>query len=449
MRIKSVDGALGSMLLAATVLLGFFVEQPEFVKIISFYTIFFIAYILICFYQKHNSNSLRYYIVLAVLIRFILVFAFPNLSNDVYRFIWDGRLLVQGFNPFDHLPMYYLENEIGVEGITQELFQAYDEKNFYTVYPPVAQAQFGSACWLFPGSVYWAAVVMKLWLFIFEIGSICLIYKLLVFFKSPVWNTLWYALNPLIIFEIIGNLHFEGAMIFFLLLAVYLLVKNKWQLSAIAFAFSICAKLLTLMFLPFFIKKMGWSKSIRYYLLIGVTCAILFIPIVNADFFANFSESLNLYFQKLEFNASFYYLFRWVGFKIYGYNKIAFIGPVLAGVAGLFILYLAFIRQNKLGKKLDGINWPLLFKYWLFSICAYLFCTTTMHPWYVCLPIAVCVFTHYRFPILWSYLIFWTYINYSYSPYHENLWIVAFEYLILFVWLLKEYLTNEEKVISL
>ncbi|MEO1260954.1 MAG: hypothetical protein AAFZ15_19295, partial [Bacteroidota bacterium] len=352
-------------------------------------------------------------------------------------------------NPFDHLPMYYLENDVQVKGITHELFKAYDSKNFYTVYPPVAQAQFGSACWVFPESIYWSSVFMKLWLFVFETGSIYLIYRLLTHFDMPVRNTLLYALNPLIVFEIVGNLHFEGAMIFFLMLAVYLLVKNKWSLSAMAFALSICSKLLTLMFLPFFIKKMGWVKSFKYCLIVGMSCILLFIPIVNADFLSNFSDSLNLYFQKLEFNASLYYFFRWIGFKIYGYNKIAFIGPALAVMAGLFILFLAFYVQKKWSDKITEIDWPLMFKFWLFSICAYLFCTTTMHPWYVCLPVALCVFTNYRFPIIWSYLIFFTYINYSYVPYQENLWVVGLEYVLLFAWLIGECITNDEKFISL
>ncbi|MEZ4934086.1 MAG: hypothetical protein R2788_18425 [Saprospiraceae bacterium] len=342
-----------------------------------------------------------------------------------------------------------MENETGVQGVSKELFAAFGSKNFFTVYPPIAQAQFASGCWLFPDSIYWSTVIMKSWLFLFETGSILLIIKLLSHLKLPLSNVLLYALNPLIVFEITGNLHFEGAMIFFLLLAIWLLIKTKWDWSAIAFAFSICSKLLTLMFLPFLIKKLGWKISVRYFFITGITCVLLFWPIINTHFITNFADSLGLYFHKLEFNASFYYLLRWIGFHLTGFNQIAIIGPLLGGGALGGILYLAFAKQKWFNKNDSLINWGKLIEYWLFAICLYLFCTTTMHPWYVALPICLCVFTNYRFPIVWSYFIFWTYINYSYPIYEENLWVVGIEYAAVFIWMVWEYKSDEKKVLSL
>lgn len=428
---------------ALTVGLGYFTQQHEFSKIIGFYTPLFALYLLVIFnFQFSIFNSpLKFWISAAILLRLLLVFAMPNLSNDVYRFIWDGRLLVQGFNPFDHLPEFYLESLVPVEGIDRTLFEAFGAKNTYSVYPPVAQAQFGSACWLFPKNIYWCSVVMKLWLFAFEAGSIFLMVKLLRRFQMPARNVLLYALNPLIIIEITGNLHFEGAMIFFLLLAVWLLTRDgqlptakSHLLSAIAFALSICSKLLTLMFLPFFIRKMGWGRSLRYFLVTGLATVLLFLPVVNVNFLSNFGDSLNLYFQKLEFNASLYYLFRWVGYQFSGYNMIAVIGPLLGGIAAVGILWMAF--RNLRGPQL---RWEKMLELWLFSICLYLACTTTMHPWYLALPVALCIFTKWRFPVVWSGLIFLTYFNYSYRPYWENLWVVAFEYLAVAAWFVWEW----------
>ena len=499
---------------ALTIGLGYFTQQHEFPKIIGFYSPFFLLYLLVSNTSYLNPHtSLKFWLALAILLRLLLVFSEPNLSNDVFRFIWDGRLLVQGFNPFDHLPLYYLENNVQVEGIDRALFEAFDAKNTYTVYPPVAQAQFASACWLFPKNIYWCTVVMKFWLFAFEVGSIFLIVKLLRRFQMPARNVLLYALNPLIIVEITGNLHFEGAMIFFLLLALWLLgdltnFKNLSNLrltaSAVAFALSICSKLLTLLFLPFFIKRMGWGRSLRYFTITGVVTALLFLPIVNATFLANFGDSLNLYFQKLEYNASLYYVLRWLGLQILGYNPISFLGPLLGAVAMGGILWMAASPPRRIGASSapspggeggrtaapDGVEKNLkekfglklslrreckqgsqpsppllrergqslprfvggvrpLPEFWLFAICLYLACTTTMHPWYTALPVVLCVFTKWRFPIVWSGLIFLTYVNYSYEPYRENLWVVAFEYLVVAAWFAWEWRSNSKKVLSL
>jgi hypothetical protein len=51
------------------------------------------------------------------------------------------------------------------------------------------------------------------------------------------------------------------------------------------------------------------------------------------------------------------------------------------------------------------------------------------------LPIVISVFTNERFPIIWSFLIFGTYINYSYTPYDENLWVVAIEYILILIYI--------------
>ncbi len=469
---------------ALTIGLGYFTQQHEFPKIIGFFAPFFALYLLVSANSQFpiSNSQFKFWLIVAIFLRLILVFSEPGLSNDVYRFIWDGRLLVQGYNPFDHLPMYYLENDVPVKGIDRALFEAFDAKNTYTVYPPVAQAQFASACWLFPQNIYWCTVVMKLWLFAFEVGSIFLIVKLLRRFDLPARNVLLYALNPLIIFEITGNLHFEGAMIFFLLLALWLLCRsspsfghrtvaklggnlklppnlnsqqptlkrqasNNQFLSALAFALSICSKLLTLLFLPFFIKRMGWGRSLRYFTITGVVTVLLFLPIVNTTFLANFGDSLNLYFQKLEYNASLYYLLRWAGFQIWGYNQIAIFGPLLGVLAMCGILWMALrdviLKKGKV--EAGDFNFKILPELWLFAIILYLVCTTTLHPWYLALPLALCVFTKWRFPIFWSGLIFLTYVNYSYEPYRENLWVVALEYTTVAAWFAWEWKTNRQK----
>jgi len=408
--------------------LGYGVEQSDFPKIILLYAPFFLVYLAIFRFVK-TEKDIRFFIGLGIFLRFCLLFYVPNLSDDIYRFVWDGRLLIHGFNPFDHLPSYYLENGIAIEGITKDLFDKLNSPEYFTIYPPMAQLTFAIACLLFPMSVLGSAIVMKLFLFAAEIGSIFLIIKLLKHFQLPFKNVLLYALNPFIIIELTGNLHFEGAMIFFLLLAFWWLLKNRTALSAGALALSIACKLMPLIFLPLLIRRLGWRKSFLYFLMVGVMLAVLFAPLASGVFLNNFGESLNLYFQKFEFNASIYYLARWVGYQYKGYNLIHQIGPALAFCTLLGVAALAVFDKNP--------NWKSLPVKMLFAISLYLSFTTTVHPWYVSLPVVLCLFTRFRFPILWSGLVILTYVNYSYEPYFENLWVVGIEYFLVsayFVW---------------
>jgi len=440
MKEKIIDLRLLAIpLIVLTIGLGFFVQQADFVPIIAQFGLFFFLYLLIFSYTNEKSN-IAFFIGVSILLRFILLFALPNLSDDVYRFIWDGRLLVNGHNPFDFLPSYYIENNISIPGIDEALFYKLNSPEYFTIYPPVAQGVFALACRLFPNSIIGSAITMKVFLFLCEIGSLFFIKKLLTNFRLPAKNILLYALNPLIIIELCGNLHFEAAMIFFLLGAVFFLVKNKLTLSAFSIALSVASKLLPLMFLPFLIKRLGWKKSIQYFTIVGFVIVLLFVPLLSGAFFNNFGASLDLYFQKFEFNASIYYAIRWVGYQVVGYNWIQSAGPALAVIVLLGILTVAFLEKN--------ITWKNIFEKMLFAICLYLAFATIVHPWYVSLPIALCLFTRFRFPILWSGLIFLTYINYSYGAYFENLWMVRVEYVLVLLFLIYE-LTKTYSIFSL
>ncbi len=418
--------------------IGFKVQQSDFQQLLFYYALSFAVYILIFQFTVKNL-SVYYFIGLGILLRIILIFSFPSLSDDIYRFIWDGNLAVHGINPFNHSPSYFIENQSNIPGITQELYDNLNSPNYFTVYPPVCQAIFAVSCWIFPESWVGSAMVMKIFMFAFECGTIILLVKLIEHFKLPIKNVLLYALNPLAIIEIMGNLHFEGAMIFFLLLAIWILIKNRLVLSALAVAFSIASKLLPLIFLPFLIKRLGWKKSLQYFGIMGIVLLLLFSPLINGIFIQNFGESLDLYFQKFEFNASIYYLLRWLFKIITGYNQIAIIGPVLGIIILFGIIFFAIKEQNP--------DFKPLFKAMLFGICLYLFLATTVHPWYVLLPLVLSIFTPLRFPVIWSGLIILTYVNYSYPEYFENLWMVALEYLIIFVAMFWEFKKHQFKIV--
>lgn len=403
--------------------LGFDAKQTAFDKIIVFFIPAFVIYVWLNF-RVNNQYTVYFWVIGSILIRLLLVFAFPNLSDDIYRFIWDGHLIRNGYNPFLFQPQEIRDGHFNIPGLTTALFQALNSQQYYTVYPPIAQFTFWLAVFLAPESWYWNAVLMKIWLFFFEIGSILLLIKILKHYGKPTQNVLWYALNPLILIEITGNLHFEGGMIFFLLLGYWLLLKQKMTWAATAMAASIASKLIPLIFMPLMIQRLGWKNSLRFFLIVGITLLLLFFPLLNQTFFSNFGTSLELYFRNFEFNGGIYYALRWIGYQTEGYNLIKYIGPRLGILVFILVMLYTVLERNP-----NLERFPLAA---LFAICVYLFLGTTIHPWYTSLPIALCLFTPFRFPIVWSGMIMFTYINYSYGAYQENLWVVLIEYLVVY-----------------
>ena len=409
----------GLLLSAGVVYLGYGIDRTDFQSLLTAFGVAFLGYGLLVF-RLPDTKSLRYWIGLGLLLRLVLVFAFPLLSDDVYRFIWDGRLVAAGYNPFTQLPAYYVQGGPSVAGLDAALFDRLNSPEYYTIYPPVAQGVFALAAWLSPGSWYGAAVVMKVFLLLCELGTGYLLYRLLQTFALPSVRLLYYWLNPLILVEITGNLHFEGAMICFLLLALYALTRGKYGGAAGAMGLSIASKLLPLMFLPFLLGRL-WRRSFWvFYGGLAVVLAGLFLPLFSSEFISGFGGSLDLYFRKFEFNASLYYLLRAYGYYDVGWNQIARYGPVLAALAGAVICILALSDRTT--------DWRSLPGHWLAAFTLYLLCATTVHPWYLAVPIVLCVFTPWRFPLVWSFFILLTYISYTTVPYQENLWLVAMEY---------------------
>jgi hypothetical protein len=103
------------------------------------------------------------------------------------------------------------------------------------------------------------------------------------------------------------------------------------------------------------------------------------------------------------------------------------IGKILPVVALLIILYFSFFRKN--------ITIPKLTSSILIAFTYYLFLSTTVHPWYLATLVILCLFTNYRFPLIWSVAIILSYLAYlsdGNADKSENLWIIALEYAIVF-----------------
>lgn len=371
----------------------------------------------------------------AVVFRMIGMTTLPTLSDDVYRFIWDGRLLAHGFNPFLYLPTEIIGSEIATRsGLTDALLQKLNSPDYYTVYPPILQGWFWVVAML-TSSETGAVFGLRLPIFLGEIASLWLLYQLLKGYKGVEVarkGTLLYALNPLIIIELTANIHYEGLTICFLLAGLYYYQKCKPNVSAVLLGLAAGVKLLPLIFLPALLDRSQLLKSLRYYLIVGVILLVPFAFFFDSVVIERFSTSLDLYFRRFEFNAGIYYGLREIGAYILGYNPIATVGPFLALTSLSLILF--FSWTNRLTLTLP--------ERWLWVLTTYLLCATTVHPWYVIPLVALSVLTRFRFPLLWSALLILTYTAYGNVPFQENSWIVTLEYLAVWGFMAWELRSN-------
>lgn len=478
---------------------GYDLIRTDYLKLITLYSALFFV-----FYKLINILKTRLVFLtwLAFLFRAIFIMALPNLSQDFFRFIWDGRLLLEGINPYLHTVDSFISMGKFPIAQAQELHQGMGALNasHFTNYPPINQLCFTIAALISGKSILGSVIVMRTLIIAADFGTLFFGKKLLERLNMPAHTIFWYILNPFIIIELTGNLHFEGVMIFFLVWSLYLLHSRKWMFAAMVLGCSISVKLIPLMFLPLFFKwfmknenvlaKLNhtshdkkvkyvqleeahestkvnetlpfnveiassaliatcanknepknkahspWlstlaniTKLIAFYSITLLTVLLLFAPFYSEAFIKNYYKTVALWFQDFEFNASLYYVAREIGYLFRGYNEIAIIGKITPVLVILFVLFMTFFKKRA--------NMASLITSMLFVVSFYYFTATTVHPWYIATLLILSVFTNYKFPLVWSFVIILSYLAYMNANNMENLSIIALEYTVVygvFIW---------------
>lgn len=413
--------------LTGYVLVGYYIERSNFIQLISVYTsLFIIAFII---YKKDNQDNFRVLLMSGILFRFCLIFSIPALSDDFYRFVWDGRIQQLGFNPFDYTPAQIIKQQY--DPLLNKIFPYLNSPDYYSVYPQVCQSIFKIASSIGGDSMNNTITALKSAIFISELGTIFILNKLLSARVNSKSLQLIYILNPLVIIELTGNIHFEAFMILFMLLTVLLIKKNRYISAGGALSLAIQTKLIPLIFVPLFFKKTALGKKIIIALFCLILTLIMSLILLNSpERFLHFAESLRLYYGKFEFNGSIYSLLRIISQWFISYNPIVLLSKIMITLtlSGVFWVYL---------KKLELLNGM----FWLLTI--YMIFSTVVHPWYLTPLVALSAFVNYRFALIWSALVPLSYYTYSQNPYSENYWLTGLEYIIVLGFLIRDLKRSE------
>ena len=420
-----------NLFFAAFSLIGYTILAYVLTRENTFWLVSIFGILFVLFWSIHRQiKTWKQLLLLGLLFRLVFICATPNLSQDFYRYLWDGNLMGMGINPYLHTPKEVVE-------LVQFPFSSvlYEKMGFlsnvnYSNYPPLSQYLFQGMAFFSQKNLLGGIIFLRFIYFMFEMLLFFLGKNLIKTLKLSPNLASWYFLNPLLIIETYGNLHGEGVMCGIFLLGLGFLFQKRVFFSALLFGISIAFKLFPLLFLPLFYFYFRRKRRLLFYGIITTTVFLFFLPFSNENTALNYWKTLNLWFNTFEFNASLFYLLRAIGFELVGFNIIKIVGLIMPFFLITSIGYISLRNRNPTDIQiLKNLLW----------VCSlYLFTATTVHPWYVISLVALGLLSGYLFPLVWSATVFLSYTAYGSPEVEESAVALVLEYSIVYACLAYE-----------
>ena len=193
-------------------------------------------------------------VVVAVAMRLMVLGEDPILSNDMYRYVWDGRVQGAGINPYRYIPadphLAHLRDAIIYPNINRADYAT-------TIYPPVAQIFFFAVTRLTE-----SVTGMRLALIGCEIVTLLALVDLLRRFKRSPALAVAYAWHPLAVWEIANSGHVDALMVMLVMIGVWLLVRYRRLAAGVLIALSALAKPYAIVILPACWRPWDWRLPV-------------------------------------------------------------------------------------------------------------------------------------------------------------------------------------------
>jgi hypothetical protein len=335
-------------------------------KSISFYMIIysisFVLFLIAYFFIKRNKDKENIFfriklpwliIIFGLLYRITLLPSATSTSEDIYRYVWDGKVLLNGFNPLVVPP-----NAPQLEHLRDDVYDKIVYKHIPAIYPPLSQLVF-TVVYFFSGNSLFG---FKILYFVCEAVILIFLLKLLLIKKYNPDFIILYAWMPLPVMEYFVNAHLDPFGIMLMIVSLYFLEKGNYLKSSVFLALSALARLYPAFLIPLIFRKIGFKKSIYFIAVFSIVMIIFYLPFLSGDL--TLFTALSSYLARWEFNGSVYNLFK----SIYSDGEPA---RIICGICFLVSISIISFRYKDFLKASFGIFLSLI----IFS--------STLYPWYL------------------------------------------------------------------
>lgn len=373
-------------------------------------------------YRTGKSVRERDIFLVAVLLRLVLLPMQPSLSDDAWRYLWDGRLVANGISPYHHIPA-----DSVLEGYHDELYalQGYPETN--TIYPPVAQL-------IFAGSVSLAEPIgsgplpayylYKLFLVAAELLAVWLLLRLLRTMRRPALGAVLYAWHPLAVVELAGQGHTDGFWVLALALGFAGYVWGRAGKGLPGLAFGVVVRLFPILLMPVWARFLQRRQFFAGALL-SLPILLLLYVFLDPEAFQRYSTVAARFTNYYEFNGGFYLGMKGVldVLHIVPSNRIAGGITTAAMLLGVLAITVWPIRRRTLSALMLRV---------MGIVSLQIALSAKVHIWYFVLPLFLLAFIpdrRFAGAWLWAALIApMTYLYYAVEPNAEQMPVMAAEW---------------------
>lgn len=422
---------------------------PQVPQTIVYYLLAFAGYVAAIIWVERRGVSMRWVWFAALCFRLVFLLTTPTLSDDVYRYLWDGHVAKNGVSPYAYAIDDPALDHLQIAARTQA-----NNTWMASPYLPVAQSLFYVVTALFPLKPIYFQLVMTL----FDLASAWCIAQLLACVGLPRQRLLLYLWHPLVVVEVAHGAHVDAWMILLAMLSVVLTLRrsdasllNAWPLPPLFLALATLTKILPLLLLPVLFWYWDWRQRLTFALVsIG-----LLIPSATRAGWGLTGEltgrglfgAIRIYSAQWNFNSGlFRTLLETLGAPAYGSPAAA--AKAIVAVALLVVALLVGWRARRASQSPGDLRTPL--RLMAVPFMAYLLLSPTVHPWYALFLLA---FVPFLPPgpaerrRLWLAVLPWLYLSgaliFSYVTYidpqnfAEREWVRQLEwlptYLLLFI----------------
>jgi Glycosyltransferase family 87 len=337
----------------------------------------FVTYLSVVYWTYQNRFTelrFRWILIPALLFRFTVFWNAPTLSEDFYRYVWDGRVQNAGINPYQYPP-----EAKELERLRNESYAPINHKEFRTPYSAAAESFFHLFAWI--SSI---PLIFKFFIAGFDLLLLELLRRLLIHENRKISWILIYAWHPLPILEFAGSGHMDILGIALLMAAYLLLIKQQHSLSGIAFAGAVLTKYLPVLTFPWFIRRGKWK-----FLIAGSIIGLLLLLQFYTSDLMMFSGALS-YYKKWRFNDSLFGIL----YKLLGGAEPARVTGMC--ITALVVAYCLIAKFSFYRSALLAFGTVILF-------------SPVVHPWYLCW---ILPFLAFHLNRAWLFLTGWILLAY-------------------------------------